>query len=416
MDIKARSKAVNIIFSILILLLTSFMFTSFFLPQLNFYEYGVLHKSFTAQDLFITAIKVVQVRYPVDIPSINQFVTEYCPYYVYIVFLPVTTIILFVNYIIVIVKTIQGLAGKDVNRTLCKRILVMVATSIIYISITIGMYYSRSINPTYSTECFPGYGVYGLAIACLILFIICAIVKISANDNKRPASRVLKVIISFLSLFASAIIFISPIILSNLKTYNLMEVLAITISAFAENIKGGSGTPDQILYSSIALFIVPALFVAQSTFNKMITGSFELDVDKEDKKTVKDVGGGLIAKSIVAMVFTVVGGFVLTYAIDTIYPVKFIIGYPMYISMGIAVICFVLSIIHKANSKKLKEEVEKGTSSTPKLEVKEEPKEKTPAVEIEPAEEVMDEGNVNNLDKESPIDKLGISIDDLMKK
>ena len=423
MDLKMRSKPVNVIFSILILLLSSLLFASFYFPQIVNNESGIITIYGTRElvENAITLIKNYAQAAPSDISYIQEYIDVYASSFGYLVLLGVTAIVLFVNYIIVIVRTIQGLAGKDINRQLMKHVLIMVTSSVTYVAFLLGIFYFRQYStPTSYTYVTPGYGLYALLGTAVILFVICSIIKISYQDNKKPASRVLKVIISFLSLVATTIFFMSIFrVVDTTATsdysYNIKSGFGLILYFFASYLKGGTAS-NEIMFSALALVSISFIFAAQTTFNKLIVNSFELEIDKEDE-TIKDVGGGLIARSIIALIFTGIGSFLTVYCLKLLSPAhNFVIGYPLFISMGIAVICFVLSIIHKANSKELKEEVEKETSSTLKLEVKEEPKEKTPAVEIEPAEEVMDEGNINNLDKESPIDKLGINIDDLMKK
>ena len=414
MDLRYRSKAFNIISSILILIFVLGTFATFVLPQLmTITANGVIGETST-ESLVMKAYSELELLFTggVSNPTIEYIINSFVPNAGFFVVLAVTGIICFVNFIIILVKTIQGLAGKDNGTSLVKSILQFVTSVVSYVAFLLAI---NHVQDDIHADTI-GYGPIAMLGCALALFVICAIIRISTDDNKSVASRVFKVIISFLSLLVS-VAFYAVIFVAAGRTYNMFNAISYT---FQPLIAATSSTAaaEIILNGSMALLGLTLLFAGVSTFSKLILAAFEVVVRKDEDEP-RDVGTSLIVRSILATVFTG-GGLMLFMIFFTKLWAPAVFNYSIYLMAIVAtgVVCLVLSIIHKCISKKAEHSYSgdkdkptpkpQSTTSAPKkiednnssfLKIAIEPEENEILSTKESDMTDIDAGNVNNLKK-----------------
>ena len=361
MDLRYRSKVFNIISSILILIFTLGTFATFALPQLMTVSAAGVIGETTTETLVMAAYSELEKLFTSVNPNppIEYIIQIMVPFFGFLGVLAVTGIICFVNFIIILVKTIQGLAGKDNGRSLVKSVLQFVTSAISYVAFLVAIWHTQEDVQVGTI----GFGPIAMLGCALALFIICAIIRISTDDNKSVASRVFKVIISYLSLLVTVAFYAVIYVVSN-HSFNMYEAISYT---FRPLIAATSSTAaaEIILNGGVALLGITLLFAGASTFSKLILAAFEVVVRKDEDEP-RDVGTSLIVRSILATVFTA-GGIMLFMIFFSKLYASTVISYSIYLMAIVATggACLVLSIIHKCISKKAEHSYSGGDTDKP---------------------------------------------------
>ena len=405
MDIKMKSKSANIVLSILIFLFTTLMFSTFYFSQIMSVSADGIVAQVSLQELIEASVEYFKRFTEYASSGFSTFIYSLFFYGGFLVMLGVTMIIYLVNYIIVTVKTIQGLAGRDTSKDIIRHILMMITAVAVYVAYLTGIYHQQI--PTKAITI--GVGPMLMVLISTLLFVICAIIRVSYEDKKKKATRVFKVIISYLAFLGSIILFATAFSYNNLS-YNLLEAIVIGFSRFQ--------TPGQevisYVYNALFLSAIGFIFAGQDTFTKLILHSFGFEVRKKEKQP-RDVGTSLITRSILALVFTGGGMALIKVCLEKLNPTyTYEYGIFLMIGAGLAFVSLVLAIIHKIISgpapkedensldKDKEDDVDEKDSpkSESRIETEPEPEE---VIETEPEEELAsfnsDKSNSSESDK-----------------
>ena len=394
MDIKARSKAVNIIFSVLILVITSAMFACLYAPQLMRVNATEMIHGATTESLVMECIEYFKHFTDYSSSGFPIFVTSFCTYAGYFLALVISFIIYLVNYVIIIVQTIRGLCGKDVNKSIMRRLLMMITAISTYVAYVLGIYHSQTL--TIATTI--GIGPLAMILGCILLFVLCAIIRVSYEDNRGKGSRVLKVLISLFAFIASFIA-LASVFATPEMTYNMAYMIFIGTGLLSSTTGGEFVT---VSYGALIVSGCGLIFAAQSTFSKLILHSFGFEKRRKDEKP-RDNGTSLIVRSILALVFTGAGLACIYVPLMKVFPVTPGIPYYSAISGGLAFISLILAIIHKCISGEIESVSNGATPKKAQVEIEPEPEEEielvtAPKLKKEPEPEEEPEEEVASLD------------------
>ena len=281
MDLKARNKAVNIVFSILIFVLTTAMFYGFYMSPIMLISGDGFGPQLTLTEMFESAIEYFKNFSNNASSGPDVFINGFMTNGMFLIMFAVNIIVYFVHYIVVTVKTAQGLAGKDVNKDIIRHLLSMITAVVVYIATLLSIYHVQSDTAALTI----GTGPMVMLAICIVLFVLCAIIKVSGDDKKKPATRVFKVIISFLSLGATMAVLSSMYSVHGVS-FNIRTLIVDTFTLLAAAAQGGSPDFKVIMTLSLLLLAICFVYAAHSTFSKLIVHSFEVEPTKKDKTKI----------------------------------------------------------------------------------------------------------------------------------
>ena len=350
MDIKSRSKAANIVLSILIFLFSTGMFELLFASQLMIIAPGVRPTDYgTTFELFQQSINYFRNIASYSTSEFPSFVVNLIRYGGYAIILLASFITYFVHFIIVTIRTIQGLAGKDTSKSIIKHLLAMITAIVGYIAYLVAVYHQQTFDVNYVITI--GVGPFAMLGICLGLFVICAIIRISYMDDRPVTTRVIKVIISLFSIGGSLLMF-AAVCETYYSTLNALQTTQLLLF----NLIPSSGTPQQelVLFAAIGINGLGFIIAAFTTFHKLIAHSFGFIVDKKDRTKEKEVGTSLIARTILELVLTGIAFALIWFSISRIFP-TYHVSFSKYLisAMGFAFISIILAIIHKCLDKEV---------------------------------------------------------------
>ena len=400
MDLKARSKAANIIFSILILLLILLPIIGF-IPMsskdsLSFLTFGESHIDGTLSSKeylidewkqFFDMFKNFKAAYD-SAPAAACANVLICGSFGFATF--GVGIFYFINLIICLVKTIKGFSGKAETCEVTNPLIAIASSLFVYVGILAGRF---TILMT-DAKMFSFIGVQPLFLlgcaTCMV--IICAILHLS-KKNEKAVAKVFETIVAVLSL-ALAVFFLALPVKLDANTYTGAIFTAYYHLLFLDSISDGK--------SFVVLMVVATLIlgVAFSFLCQLVQAAFGDTPTFKRKKD--DYPRSLVTKSALYLAFSLLGFITLLICLKMFYETygaadQVGFGYSAYVALGLTVIFLGLAIANKVIRNKTDDQFVLATNEeTP---VQEQPVEEAPEVVEEQKEEPQ---KVEEAPKEEP--------------
>ena len=412
MDLKARSKAANIIFSILILLLI-------FLPVLGFIPFPKDSLSFlTFSELRLNG-ELMSKDYLIDqwklfFDLVKNFGDAYgsapaaaCGSLLYYGSFAFATfgcgIFYFINLIICLVKTIKGFSGKSETCEVVKPLVAIAASIFTYVGILVGRVATLSISGSNKLIAFVGVQPLFMLGCAVCMVIICAILHLSRR-NEKAVAKVFETIIAILSLALALFLFAFPIKFGTTDYMGLIYVSAMFLS-FLDSMSDAKSFVVGVVIATVILGVALSFLtqLAQAAFGDT----------PSCKRRKDDYPRSLVTKSALFFAFNTLGFVVLIICLKMLYesnPEQVNFGFTAYIAIGLSVLFLGLAIANKVIRSKTDDQFVLATNEETQVQEQvveepapEEPKEEVIApVEEAPKEEVKPEPQPEPAKEEQP--------------
>ena len=305
MDLKARSKAANIVFSILILILI-FLPILGFIPisdssRLSFFTFSELR-----YDGVLSSKEYLMDEWKTFFDLLDNFNALFehapataCGYLLLYGSFAISTIAIgifyFVNLIICLVKTVKGFSGKSETCEVTKPLMAIAASMFTYF----GILYSRVgyLAPELKLISCPGVQPMFM-LGCGILMVIICIILHASKRNEKPVSKVFEIVIAVLSL-VFVVLFLS---LPTRADVNQYGGLIYSSSALLMSLDYFTDGKSFVIGIVVATFVLGVAFsflcqLAQAAFGDTPTS----------KRKKDDYPRSLVTKSALFLAFSLVG-------------------------------------------------------------------------------------------------------------
>lgn len=401
MDLKARSKAANIIFSILILLLI-------FLPVLGFIPFPEECKFldfFTFRELHQDGLSPVKYYLRNEWKEFFDFIKYFKDLYgsspsaavgnlIYYGSFAFATfgcgVFYFINLIICLVKTIKGFSGHSETCEVTKPLIAIAASMFTYVGILAARI--TDINTISKQFLFVGVQPLFMIGCATFMVIICAILHLS-KKNEKVVAKVFETIVAILSLMLAVFLLALPIKFGTGEYVGLIYVSALFMT-FLDSMTDAKSFVVGILIATIILG------VALSFLTQLAQAAFGDTPSRKRRKD--DYPRSLVTKSALFFAFNTLGFVVLIICLKMLYesnPEQVNFGFTAYIAIGLSVLFLGLAIANKVIRSKTDDQFVLATNEETQVQEQvveepapEEPKEEVVApVEEAPKEEVKPE-------------------------
>ena len=375
MDLKNKNTALNFVFSFLIIVL-AFMFPlAMLIEQLRTTYAGVLQGSVSSIDIFKNYISFFENLGKGDV----DFVSLYSSLVFIGMFLGIG-ITAFVHSVIVTVKTINGLVHPVDSRDIIKHLASFAVAILIYVSMLIALYYRRAGDYKLTI----GAGPIMLLVIASIALVICAILHVSAKNERKTLNKVFDVTVAGLAVCGMFFVFSGPIIVDGAYKYGLIGLFIQALAALSNGGGGGSGALELMMAVEFSVLGSVMLVVGGSSASNLITNGFGFQsrqtrvgpawvpYAKDDKKL--DYAKSSVVKSSLFLGFLTLGTTIVVLCYQRLYsPLPVTLSITGILSFIVAASCLGLSIANKVVQDK-NQPKEEAPAEAPKEEKKEEAK------------------------------------------